>query len=99
MVSFTKEELVSSTEVSRNFANILNDLKKKRIQKAAILRNNRMEAVLMPIEDYEKLVNDADLAEQIEIYNLISQRESTFTEKFITFENVLKEYGLNEDEL
>jgi len=96
MVTYTKDELITSTEVTRNFSIILNNLKKKKIEKAAILRNNKMEAVILPILDYEKLVNDAELAEHIEIFNIIKQRESTIKDNPVTFKDVLKEYGISE---
>ncbi|MGA2297645.1 MAG: hypothetical protein ABSG15_08870 [FCB group bacterium] len=99
MITYIKEEILPSTLVSRNFGGILDKLRMRKIEKIAVMRNNRMEAVLLPVEDYENLKEIAELAEHSEIYNIIKQREKTSLKKAVSFENVLKEYKIKPDEL
>ena len=40
MLSFTKEEIIPSTKISRNLGSILNKLKKNQVEKVVIMRNN-----------------------------------------------------------
>ena len=55
MTSFTKNEIVSATNLVRQFSNFLNLISQKTMEKIAIVRNNEMEAVILPIEEYERL--------------------------------------------
>ena len=99
MITYIKEEILSSTLVSRNFGGILDKLKSRKIEKIAVMRNNLMEAVLLPVDVYENLKAIAELAEHSEIYNIIKQREKTALKKGVSLENILKEYKIKPDEL
>ena len=97
MIQYTKEELISSTTISRNLSEILNNLSKKRIEKVAVMRNNKIEAIILPIDLYENIINNNDIIEHIELYNIIKQREKN--PEYIDFETILKESGLTIDDL
>ncbi len=99
MISYTKEEIQSSTSVSRNFGNILDCLKNRELEKVAVMRNNKMEAVLISVEEYELLKAKYEIEEHEEIYRIVKSRESEPLEKANTFEDVLKEYGIGLNEL
>ena len=43
-----------------------------------ILKNNHMEAVMMPFEEYERLHNLEEIFEQLEIKTMIDQRLSNY---------------------
>jgi PHD/YefM family antitoxin component YafN of YafNO toxin-antitoxin module len=53
MLTFTKDEIIPSTKISRNLGSILNKLKNNQVEKIAIMRNNEMEAIILPYKDYE----------------------------------------------
>lgn len=95
MMTFTKDELVSSTILARNFGEVLNKLKMNSLDKVAVIRNNHIEAVMLSIEEFEKL---NEIIEQIEIYNLIKNREN-LSGDFVEFNSILKEYGIDEKQL
>ena len=99
MIGYSKGEIISSTKVSKNFGTILNMLKRKKLEKVAISRNNRLEAVILPIEEYETIKEVSNLDEYKELYNIIKEREDTSIDDYISFDSILKEYGLKEDEL
>jgi len=98
MVTYAKEEIISSSNIVKKFSNVLNSLKKRDIEKMAILRNNKIEAVIIPLNEYEKLQEIQETIEYQEIYNIVKEREKTEKES-ISFDNVLKEYGINKNEL
>jgi len=97
MIQYTKEELISSTTISRNLSEILNKLSKKKIDKVAVMRNNKIEAIILPIDLYENIINNNDIIEHIELYNIIKQREKN--PEYIDFDSILKESGLTIDDL
>lgn len=94
MIAYTKEEIIPVTKIARNLKEILNKLKSRQLRKVAISRNNALESVILPIEEYEMLQEVYDLAEHMEIYRVVKEREKTDIEKFIPLEQVLKENEL-----
>lgn len=99
MVAFTRNEIIPATQVVRKFASILDSLKKHASDKFAIVRNNEMQAVIIPIDEYERLVEAAERAEYEEIAGIISERKNTSPQKYVSFEKVLKHAGVSADEL
>ena len=99
MLTYTKEELMSSTDIVRNFSSVLDSIKKQKKEKIAVLRKNRLEAVILPIEEYERIRELADLMEHLQLYNLIKEREKTPIDEYVDFEQVLSEHGLGRDEV
>ena len=47
MTHYAREEIMSSSEVVRNFGAVLSSVVQHRREKVAIIRNNRLEAVLV----------------------------------------------------
>jgi PHD/YefM family antitoxin component YafN of YafNO toxin-antitoxin module len=64
MMAFEKKEIVSATQLVRQFSNFLTELTNRKLNKIAIIRNNEMQAVVLPIDEYENLVLRADAASQ-----------------------------------
>ena len=99
MINYTKEEIQSSTTIARNFGSILDNLKNRKLEKVAVMRNNIMVAVIIPIEEYEYYQSKNDLEEHVELYSIIKKREKEDIEKGISFESVLDEYGIKLNEI
>lgn len=99
MVAFTRKEVISATQVVRQFSEIISSLNNHQREKVAIIKNNEMQAVILPIEEYEILKEQAEFAEHLEIYNMVKQREKTPKSEYIPWEDVLKNAGVNADEL
>jgi PHD/YefM family antitoxin component YafN of YafNO toxin-antitoxin module len=55
MAHNTREEIMSSSEVVRNFGAVLSSVVQHQREKVAIIRNNRMEAVLVAVDVYEQM--------------------------------------------
>ena len=99
MSSYTNNELMSSTEIVRNFSSVLDSIKDRRRDKVAILRKNKLEAVILPIEEYEKIQDAIELLEHFQIFQILKERSETSMSEYIDFENLLAEQGLSKDDL
>ena len=99
MVYYTKDEIQSSTAISRNFGGLLDSLRDKKLDKVAVIRNNKMEAVIIPLEEYQYLKESNDLIEHKEIYKIIKEREKEAIENSISFESILKENKIKINDL
>ena len=99
MVAYGRDEIISASDVARNFSKILKDVTSYTKEKIAISKNNKLEAVIVPIEEYERMQEALEMAEHIEIYNIVKARENAPKEKYISLEDSAKLYGIDIDEL
>ncbi len=65
MLSFKQDEIYTATEVVRNFSPLIEKLKKSESGKMVILKNNKFEAVLLGMKEFERLQNAMQLLENI----------------------------------
>ena len=65
MATFSKNEVYTATEVVRNFSSILTKVSKAEMKRAFIVKNNRFEAVMIPIDAYEKMSEAVTILEKI----------------------------------
>lgn len=61
MSNFKQDEIYTATEMARNFSSILTKIKKNEIKKAMILKNNKFEAVLISMAEFERLEKAVEL--------------------------------------
>jgi PHD/YefM family antitoxin component YafN of YafNO toxin-antitoxin module len=99
MVQYTEKELKSATYVARNFGNLLENLKSGKIEKIAVLRNNKLDAVIIHVDEYNRLKEREDLQEHTEIYNIVKNRMNDSKEKRIPWDEALAILGIDKDEL
>lgn len=64
MTAFEQREIISATQLVRRFSAFLTELANNSLAKIAIIRNNTMEAVILPIDEYERLLTLAKAATQ-----------------------------------
>lgn len=62
MAHYAREEIMSSSDVVRNFGAVLSSVVQHQREKVAIIRNNRLEAVLVAADVYERLEKAGDIA-------------------------------------
>lgn len=74
MVAYTRDEIVSISDLSRGVSTILNSIIDRSKPKLAISKNNKLEAVMLSIDEYEKLKIAYDTLEQQEIESILSSR-------------------------
>ncbi len=98
MVVYSQQELASSTDISKQFGHYLSNVSNGVIEKLAILKNNKIEAVMLPTAMYESLINLLDEKEDKEILQTIEQRLKTPKEDYINGSNILDELNLSLDD-
>lgn len=94
MVTFARNEIVSSSQFVRNFASLLQRVTKSNNEKIAIVKNNQMQAVMIPIDEYERLATLAEKAEQKSIFETIQERKNTPVSEYISYDDAMKMAGL-----
>jgi PHD/YefM family antitoxin component YafN of YafNO toxin-antitoxin module len=57
MVAYENNELIPSSEFAKKFGLYLSQIKSNTVDKLAVLKNNRIEAVLVSKDEYEKMQN------------------------------------------
>jgi len=92
MIAYRKDEIISASDMARTFSSILNSITKKTKDKIAISRNNKLEAVIIDIEEYEALSEARELLEYHEIYQIIKERENG---KIISHDDMLGKLGID----
>jgi len=96
MAAYRRDEIISTTELARNVAATISAIVNGEKEKIAISKNNKLEAVLIDIEEYERLKEAQEILEQMEIAKTIEKRKDSQT---IPFEELLKKEGISLDEL
>lgn len=56
MLAYNTNELFSATDVAKNFASITSKLYKRELEKVGILKNNKLDFILLKSEDFEKII-------------------------------------------
>ena len=96
MVAYTRDEIISATDLARNVSGTLSSITKNIKDKVAISKNNKLEAVIIDIEEYERLKEAYEFMEHIEIAKMLEERKDS---KSIDFETLLEKEGISYDEL
>lgn len=94
MVTFTRNEIISSSQFVRGFAGFLQRMTKSNDEKIAIVKNNKMQAVMIPIDEYERLATLAEKAEQKAIFETVQERKNTPVSEYVSYDEAMKEAGL-----
>jgi len=93
-VAYKKDELLSASRVARSFGQVLADLSGKRRRRVAVVKNNQLEAVILPVEDYEAMAEALTLLEHLEIYRVVQERKRKKARKAVSLDTLLKEQRL-----
>lgn len=96
MIAYTRDEIIPATEVARNFSSVFKSLVDGAKERIAIAKNNKLELVVLPIEEYERLQDIADLAEHIEIYKIVTERTEKDVGIRIGLNEMMNRFGVNE---
>ncbi|WP_169784710.1 type II toxin-antitoxin system Phd/YefM family antitoxin [Campylobacter curvus] len=65
MTAFSKDEIYTATEVVRNFSSVLTKISKAELKRAVIVKNNKFEAMLLNMGEYERLQEAVSVLEAI----------------------------------
>ena len=72
MVAYENEELIPSSEFAKKFGMYLAQIKSNTVEKLAVLKNNRIEAVIISKDEYEKMQNALAFQEYTVLKNQIT---------------------------
>ncbi len=83
MVSYKTNELYSATEIAKNFSSIASKLTNHEIEKVGILKNNKLDFVMLRSDDFDNIVKKevkkALLEENLQMQNMqISSMSKTW---------------------
>lgn len=84
---FLVEEMKSSTDVVRHFSDLLDALRSNDLDKIAVLRNNRPEAVILPVEKYLDIV---ETLEDLELYRIAKRREESPDKEIVSYDEMIE---------
>jgi len=96
VIAYTRDEIISVSDITRSFSSVFGNILNKTKEKIAISKNNKLEAVIVNIDEYEKLKEASNILEHMDIYNTVQQRSNSDT---ITLEDSAKKYDINLDDL
>lgn len=94
MIAYSREEMVSVTDLLKSLRQTLDKISHHSVEKVAVMKNNRPEAVMLSIEEYERIKELADMAEHIGLAELIRERKVTPKESYVPFDEVMAKAGI-----
>ncbi len=89
-VAYKKDEIISASRVARSFGKVLTDLKARHRRRVVVLKNNQVEAVIVPVDDYETMAEALDLLEHMEIHRMVTQQARKKQKKTVSLGALLK---------
>jgi len=98
MIAYTRDEIISATDLARNVSATLSSIVKHTKEKIAISKNNKLEAVIIDIEEYERLKESYELMEYMKIAKIVEERRKTPRKEYLDGDEVLKNLGLSLDD-
>ena len=85
-IEITKQEIVSTSEVVRNFSKIRAEVKEK--SKMIIFKNNKPDLVLFDFDEYEKLLERINIMEDLLISKTIEERDKEDDQVRYSFDDI-----------
>jgi PHD/YefM family antitoxin component YafN of YafNO toxin-antitoxin module len=71
VVLYATNELIPSSEIAKKFGSYLGQIKDHSVEKLAILKNNKVEAVLISKDEYERMAEALKMIETNEMIQSI----------------------------
>jgi PHD/YefM family antitoxin component YafN of YafNO toxin-antitoxin module len=90
---FKREEMISATAVAKNFGKVVSDLAGRKKDRTAVVRNNEITAVILPVEEYEYMADLVEFVEHLEIFDVVTRRKKS-AGKRVSLDKLLKEEGI-----
>lgn len=95
-LKLARKQMISSSEMARRFAEYL-DRAREQAERLFVTRNNQIEAVLLGVEDFERLSEFEEIVEHLLVAGLIEARRND--PEVSDLEALLQQEGLDPDEL
>lgn len=98
MVSYTQNELLSITDFTKSISKVLGKLRGRYIEKIGVLKNNKLEAVVISTDEYERLKEIEEFVnflEYKEIYEVVKKRKDKPKSEYISLDDMAKKYDID----
>ena len=82
----TKQDVISTSEVVRNFSKVRAEVKEK--SKMIIFKNNKPDLVLFDFDEYEKLLERINIMEDLLISKTIEERDKEDDQVRYSFDDI-----------
>jgi len=92
-LAFKREEMISVTTAAKNFGKVLSDLAGHKKEKAVVVRNNEITAVILPVEEYEYMTDIVEFVEHLEIFDIVTRRKKRSGRR-VSLDKQLKKEGI-----
>ncbi len=102
MVSYTQNELLSITDFTKSLSKVLGDIKEHTVEKIGVLKNNKLEAIVISTDEYERLKEIEKFMHELEdkeIANIIKSRKETSQSEYISMDEMAKKFDIELDSL
>lgn len=97
-VKYAPDELFSITDFTKKIAGVLKGIKEQSIEKIGILKNNKLEAVVISTNEYEHLKSLEELFDRMEhqqIFESVSARKETPFSSYVSLEDLAKKFNVD----
>ena len=98
MVKYAQNELFSITDFTKQIGSVVSSIKGHSLEKIGILKNNKLEAVVISTDEYErlkKLEEEVELEAHTQIYNIVNQRKYTTLSEYVSMEDMAKKFDID----
>jgi len=98
MVQYAQNELLSITDFTKGISSVIKNVKDDVFEKVGILKNNKLEAVLISTTEYERLKQYEEMIEEVEnkeLLKIVEERSSTPLSEYISFEDMSKKFDID----
>ncbi|MGJ0361799.1 hypothetical protein [Aliarcobacter cryaerophilus] len=76
----------------------MSDIKEHTVEKVGVLKNNKLETVVISTQEYERLKPIEELMNNIEhkeIYNIVKDRVKTSKSDYLSIEDMAKKFNID----
>lgn len=97
-VKYAPNELLSITDFTKKIAAILKGIKEQSCEKVGILKNNKLEAVVISTDEYERLKSLEALFETMEhqqIFETVQARKQIPLSSYLSLEDLAKKFNVD----
>lgn len=74
MVTYAKKEMVGITELGKSLGSYLDKVISDPFNKIAVIRHNKPEAVIIPVDEYERIIAMSEAYENEQISKVVENR-------------------------
>lgn len=102
MVKYAKNELYSITDFTKQISSVVGSIKEQTLEKIGILKNNKLEAVVISTDEYERLKEIEEqvaLAEHSSIYQAVEVRKDTPLVEYMSMEDMARKFNIDMDKV